>query len=200
MRLKSATVYLCIIIKSLGLSEWSWPEQAGLTGVSRGPKNSLPNNYMKAHNHLYSYCTSVHKVNKSLKKKKRKEKKTYWVTRENFETQTSLGYPENMAAQSGQCFWNLVFDLRQSNGFPKVGLGGTLAKGVPLLSSSFPFRPLLYESCFECLLAFFTGREACIHTWLQCWMLTIWITSNMSLTLLQITFHYHSIAKYSLFL
>jgi hypothetical protein len=26
-----------------------------LTGVSRGPKNSIPNNHMKAHNHLYSY-------------------------------------------------------------------------------------------------------------------------------------------------
>ena len=27
----------------------------GLTKVSRGPKNSIPNNHMKAHNHFYSY-------------------------------------------------------------------------------------------------------------------------------------------------
>jgi hypothetical protein len=49
-----------MINKSLGwskqrLKEQSWPEQEGLTGASRGPKNSIPNNQMKADNHLYSY-------------------------------------------------------------------------------------------------------------------------------------------------
>ena len=52
--LKTATVYLFIIIyKSLGqseqgLSEWGWQEQAEVL-------NSIPNNQMKAHNHLYIY-------------------------------------------------------------------------------------------------------------------------------------------------
>ena len=36
-------------------SKQSEPEQAGLTRASRGPKNSIPNNHMKAYNHLYSY-------------------------------------------------------------------------------------------------------------------------------------------------
>ena len=47
--LKTATVYLFIIInKSLSLSEWGGPEGAEVL-------NSIPNNHMKAHNHLYSY-------------------------------------------------------------------------------------------------------------------------------------------------
>jgi hypothetical protein len=48
---------LYIIIRSQqGLREQGQPpEQAGLTRASRGPKNSIPSNYMKVHNHLYSY-------------------------------------------------------------------------------------------------------------------------------------------------
>ena len=30
-------------------------ECVGLTRVSRGPKNSIYSNHMKAHNHLYNY-------------------------------------------------------------------------------------------------------------------------------------------------
>jgi hypothetical protein len=35
--------------------------------VSRGPKNSIPNNHMKAHNHLYNYSvlTYIKRTNKS---------------------------------------------------------------------------------------------------------------------------------------
>jgi hypothetical protein len=51
---KSATVYLCIINGSLGRSEQGLSKRA-LTRVSRSPKNSIPNNHMKAHNRLYSY-------------------------------------------------------------------------------------------------------------------------------------------------
>jgi hypothetical protein len=41
-------------------------EWAGLTGVSRGPKNSIPKNHMKAHNHLYSYTVLIYIINKSF--------------------------------------------------------------------------------------------------------------------------------------
>jgi hypothetical protein len=46
-----------------------------LTGVSgadqsRGPKNSIPNNHIKAHNHLYSYTVLTYiKINTSFKKR-----------------------------------------------------------------------------------------------------------------------------------
>jgi hypothetical protein len=55
-----------------GLSKQSWLERAGPTRVSRGPKNSIPNNHMKAHNHLYSYSVLkyIKLINKSLEKKK----------------------------------------------------------------------------------------------------------------------------------
>ena len=46
--LKTTTVYLCIIIKN------PW------VGASRGPNNSIPNNHMKAHNHLYSYNALIY--------------------------------------------------------------------------------------------------------------------------------------------
>jgi hypothetical protein len=39
---------LIIINKSLGRRKWGWPEQAEVL-------NSIPNNHMKAHNHLYNY-------------------------------------------------------------------------------------------------------------------------------------------------
>ena len=37
-------------------------DAAGANGAdwSRGPKNSIPNNHMKAHNHLYSYNVLIH--------------------------------------------------------------------------------------------------------------------------------------------
>jgi hypothetical protein len=41
-------------------------EWAGLTRASRGPKNSIPSNHMKAHNHLYSYTVLI-----CIKKKKK---------------------------------------------------------------------------------------------------------------------------------
>jgi hypothetical protein len=36
------------------------PERAGPTRVNRGPKNSILNNHMKAHNHLYSYSVLIY--------------------------------------------------------------------------------------------------------------------------------------------
>jgi hypothetical protein len=39
-----------------------------LTGVRRGPKNSIPNNHMKAHNHLYSYSVLTY-INHKKKEK-----------------------------------------------------------------------------------------------------------------------------------
>jgi hypothetical protein len=71
VHLKSATVYLCIIInKSLVRSEQGLSESeqglsesgVGQTGASRGPKNSIPNNHRKAYNQLQ--CTHIHKINK----------------------------------------------------------------------------------------------------------------------------------------
>jgi hypothetical protein len=70
--LKTATVYLCIIInKSLGWSEQrlselrltrasrDWLERVGPVEASRGLKNSIPNNHIKAHTFttatVYSY-------------------------------------------------------------------------------------------------------------------------------------------------
>jgi hypothetical protein len=59
--LKTDTVYLFIIInKSLGWSKEGQPERMGPTGTSRGPKNPIPNNHMKAHNHLYSYSVLIY--------------------------------------------------------------------------------------------------------------------------------------------
>jgi hypothetical protein len=52
--LKIAAVYLFIIINKILGPELAETEGAG-PEVSRGPKNSIPNNYMKAHNHPYSY-------------------------------------------------------------------------------------------------------------------------------------------------
>jgi hypothetical protein len=46
--------------KSLG---WKEQGQAGPTGAIRGPENSIPNNHMKAHNHLYSYSVLIY-INK----------------------------------------------------------------------------------------------------------------------------------------
>jgi hypothetical protein len=49
----------------------------GLTGARRGPKISIPNNHVKAHNHLYSYSVLIYiKKNTSfLKKQKQKPKR-----------------------------------------------------------------------------------------------------------------------------
>jgi hypothetical protein len=50
----NVTVYLFIIInKSLGRSERGWPEQAEVL-------NSIPNNHVKARNHLYSYSVLIY--------------------------------------------------------------------------------------------------------------------------------------------
>jgi hypothetical protein len=32
----------------------------GLTGASKGPKKSIPNNHMKAHNHMYNYSALMY--------------------------------------------------------------------------------------------------------------------------------------------
>jgi hypothetical protein len=46
-----------------------------MTGASRGLKNSISNNHMKAHNHLYSYSVLTHiKINTKIFTKKREEK------------------------------------------------------------------------------------------------------------------------------
>jgi hypothetical protein len=43
-------------------SEWGWLEQAEVL-------NTISNNYMKAHSHLYSYSVIIYiKINKSFKK------------------------------------------------------------------------------------------------------------------------------------
>ena len=61
VRLKTATVYLFIIINKIFGPERAGQEQSGLTGASGArPKgaevlNSIPSNHMMAHNHLYSY-------------------------------------------------------------------------------------------------------------------------------------------------
>jgi hypothetical protein len=56
--------------KSLGRSK-PGTKRVGLTGTSRGPKNSVSRNHMKGYNHLYSYSvlTYIKKIN--LKKIKR---------------------------------------------------------------------------------------------------------------------------------
>jgi hypothetical protein len=41
------------------------PERVGLTRVNRGPKKSIPNNHMEAHNHLYCQ-TTLFKIQPSL--------------------------------------------------------------------------------------------------------------------------------------
>lgn len=51
-----------------GRAWWGRPEGAGLTRANKSPKNSIPNNHTKAHNHLYSYGVLTY-IN-LLKKKK----------------------------------------------------------------------------------------------------------------------------------
>jgi hypothetical protein len=53
----------------------------GLMGASRGPKNSIPNNHMKAHNHLYSYSvlTYIKPINQSINQSILKEQKDLFL-------------------------------------------------------------------------------------------------------------------------
>ena len=72
MGLKTATVYLFIIInKSLGQSEHGLSEQDQTEQAV--VLNSILNNHMKAHNHLYSYSVLIYikQINKSLKKERK---------------------------------------------------------------------------------------------------------------------------------
>jgi hypothetical protein len=52
----------------MGQSEQGQAERAEMTRASRGPKNSIPSNHMKAHKHLYSYSvlTYIKQINKLI--------------------------------------------------------------------------------------------------------------------------------------
>jgi hypothetical protein len=47
-------------VSRVDLNEQGRLERGRLTRVSRGPKNSIPNNHMKAHNYLSSYSVLIY--------------------------------------------------------------------------------------------------------------------------------------------